>query len=178
MFYFVRSERVGTPGFVEELQRAVWAVNPELPLGSVEPLGAVYERSMARTSLTLVLLAITSGMALLLGLVGLYAVIAYVLAQRTREMGIRMALGAPAGALKGMLLRQVLALVAVGVALGVGGAAALTRLMESLLFGVTALDPATYVAVTAALFVVALLAGYLPARRVTRIDPMQSLRAE
>jgi len=178
MFYFVRSERVGTPGFVEELQRAVWAVNPDLPLGSVEPLGAVYERSMARTSLTLVLLAITSGMALLLGLVGLYAVIAYVLAQRTREMGIRMALGAPAGALKGMLLRQVLALVAVGVALGVGGAAALTRLMESLLFGVTALDPATYVAVTAALFVVALLAGYLPARRVTRIDPMQSLRAE
>jgi len=178
MFYFVRTERVGDPGFVEELQRAVWAVNPELPLGSVEALGAVYERSMARTSLTLVLLAITSSMALLLGLVGLYAVIAYVLAQRTREIGIRMALGAPASALKGMLLRQVLALVAVGVALGVGGAAALTRLMESLLFGVTALDPATYVAVSATLFAVALLAGYLPARRVTRIDPMQSLRAE
>jgi predicted permease len=178
MFYFVRSDRVGDPGFVEELQRAVWAVNPELPLGSVEPLGAVYDRSMARTSLTLVLLAITSGMALLLGLVGLYAVIAYVLAQRTREMGIRMALGAPAAALKGMLLRQVLVLVAVGVAVGAGGAAALTRLMESLLFGVTALDAATYVSVSAALFLVALLAGYLPARRVTRIDPMQSLRAE
>jgi ABC-type antimicrobial peptide transport system permease subunit len=133
---------------------------------------------MARTSLTLVLLAITAGMALLLGLVGLYAVIAYVLAQRTRELGIRIALGAQAGTLKGMLLGQVLALVAVGVALGAGGAAVLTRLMESLLFGVTALDPATYIAVSATLFAVGLFAGYLPARRVTRIDPMQSLRAE
>ncbi|HEY3518840.1 MAG TPA: FtsX-like permease family protein, partial [Gammaproteobacteria bacterium] len=177
-FFFVRSGRVGTPGFVDEIRRAVWEVNSELPLGAVEPLSAVYERSMARTSLTLVLLAITSAMALLLGLVGIYAVIAYVLAQRTREIGIRMALGAQIGALKGMLLRQVLALVAVGVALGVGGAAALTRLMESLLFGVTALDAATYVSVSAALFAVAVLAGYLPARRVTRVDPMQSLRAE
>ena len=178
MFYFVRSERVGDPGFVEELQRAVWAVNPELPLGSVEPLGAVYERSMARTSLTLVLLAITSGMALLLGLVGIYAVIAYVFAQRTRELGIRIALGARAGALKGMLVRHVFVLVGVGVVLGAGGAVALSRLMESLLFGVRALDPTTYIAVSGSLFAVALLAGYLPARRVTRIDPMQSLRAE
>jgi predicted permease len=178
MFYFVRSERVGDPGFVEELQRAVWAVNPELPLGSIEPLGAVYDRSMARTSLTLVLLAITSGMALLLGLVGIYAVIAYVLSQRTRELGIRMALGARAGTLKAMLVRHVLALVAIGVALGAGGAVALSRFMESLLFDVTALDAATYVAVSGLLFAVALLAGYLPARRVTRIDPMQSLRAE
>jgi predicted permease len=178
IYYFVRSERVGDLGFVEELQRAVWAINPDLPLGSVEPLGAVYERSMARTSLTLTLLAITSVMALLLGLVGIYAVIAYVLAQRRRELGIRMALGAPASVLKSMLVRHVLALAAVGVALGAGGAAALSRLMESLLFGVAPLDPATYIVVSGTLFAVALLAGYLPARRVTRIDPMQSLRAE
>jgi predicted permease len=178
MFYFVRSERVGAPAFVEELHRAVWAVSPELPLGSVEPLGAQYDRSLARRSLTLVLLAITSGMALSLGLIGIYAVIAYVLAQRTREIGIRMALGARAGALKRMLVGHVLVLAAVGVALGVGGALVSTRLMESLLFGVTALDPTTYVAVSAVLFAVALLAGYLPVRRVTRIDPMQSLRAE
>jgi ABC-type antimicrobial peptide transport system permease subunit len=125
-----------------------------------------------------VLLAITSGMALTLGLIGIYAVIAYVFAQRTREIGIRMALGAPSRTLKGMLLGQVLALVGVGVALGLGGAAALTRLMESLLFGVTALDPVTFVAVSAMLFTVALLAGYLPVRRITRVDPMQSLRAE
>ncbi len=178
MFYFVRSDRAGTPAFVEELHRAVWSVSPDLPLGSVEPLGAQYARSMARRSLTLVLLAITSGMALLLGLIGIYAVVAYVLTQRTRELGIRMALGAQPGTLKGMLLGHVLALVAVGVALGVGGAAVLTRLMESLLFGVTALDPATYVAVSTVLFAAALLAGYLPVRRVTRVDPMQSLRAE
>src|SRR5262249_54892540 len=107
-----------------------------------------------------------------------YAVIAYVLAQRTRELGIRMALGAHAGTLKAMLVRHVLGLVAVGVALGVGGAIALSHFMESLLFGVTSLDATTYVGVSVLLFAVALLAGYLPARRVTRIDPMQSLRAE
>jgi predicted permease len=178
VFYFIRSERAGTPAFAEELHRAVWGVSPTLPLGSIEPLATQYERSMARRSLTLVLLGITSGMALLLGLVGIYAVIAYVLAQRTRELGIRLALGARAGTLKSMLVGHVLALVGAGVAIGIAGAAAVTRVMGSLLFGVTALDPATYVAVSVLLFAVALLAGYLPVRRVTRADPMQSLRAE
>jgi predicted permease len=178
MFFFVRSDRTGTPAFTEELHRAVWAVSPDLPLGSVEPLSAQYDRSLARRSLTLVLLAITSGMALLLGLVGIYAVIAYVLVQRTRELAIRLALGARTRTLKGMLLRQVLVLVGAGVVLGAGGAAALTQLMESLLFGVTALDAPTYVAVAGLLLAVALLAGYVPVRRVTRLDPMQSLRAE
>ena len=117
-------------------------------------------------------------MALTLGLVGIYGVISYVLAQRTREIGIRMALGAQANALRGMLLAHVLALVSAGVALGLGGAAALSRLMRSLLFGVTPLDPTTYVAVSVALVAAALLAGYLPARRVTRVDPMQALRTE
>ena len=176
--FFVRSERVGTPGFVEDLQHAVWSVNPELPLGSLQTLGDVYSRSMARTSLTLVLLAITAGMALALGLVGIYGVISYVLAQRTREIGIRMALGAQHSTLKRLLLGQVLVLVGVGIVLGLGGAVTLTRLMRSLLFGVTALDPATYVAVSALLLSAALLAGYLPARRITRVEPMQALRTE
>jgi predicted permease len=176
--FFVRSERAGTPGFVEDLQRAVWSVNAQLPLGGVQTLGDVYDRSLARTSLTLVLLAITAGMALALGIVGIYGVISYVLAQRTREIGIRMALGAQNAALERLLLGQVLALVGVGVALGLGGAAALARLMRSLLFGVTALDAPTYVAVSVVLIATALLAGYLPARRVTRIDPMQALRTE
>jgi putative ABC transport system permease protein len=114
----------------------------------------------------------------LLGLVGIYAVIAYVLAQRTRELGIRLALGARAGALRGMLVGQVLALVGAGIAIGIGGAAVLTRLMASLLFGVTAFDAATYSVVSATLLAVALLAGYLPVRRIARLDPMQSLRAE
>jgi predicted permease len=176
--FFIRSERVGTPGFLDEIERAVWAVNGSLPLGSVETLGALYDRSMARTSLTLVLLAITSGMALLLGLIGIYGVIGYLLAQRTREIGIRMALGAQHAALKRMLLGRVLALVVGGVVLGLGGAAALARLMESLLFGVSTLDPMTFIAVSAILAITAALAGYLPARRVTRIDPMAALRTE
>ncbi|HEX5047592.1 MAG TPA: ABC transporter permease [Gammaproteobacteria bacterium] len=176
--FFVRSERAGTPGFVEDLQRAVRSLNAQLPLGSVQTLGEVYDRSLWRTSLTLVLLAITAGMALALGLVGIYGVISYVLAQRTREIGIRMALGAPNAALLSLILGRVLVLVGMGVALGLGGAAALTRLMRSLLFGVTALDPMTYAAVSAVLIATALLAGYLPARRVARVDPMQALRAE
>jgi predicted permease len=176
--FVVRSERIGTPGFLEDIQGAIWSVDPSLPLASVQTLGDLYERSMARTALTLVLLAITGGMALLLGLVGIYGVISYTLAQRTREIGIRMALGARDAALKRMLLGRVLALVLVGAVLGVGGAAAMSRLMESLLFGVTALDPATYALVAVMLVATAAVAGYLPARRVTRVDPMQALRAE
>jgi predicted permease len=178
VYYFIRSERVGTPGFLEEVQQAIWSVNGSLPLGSVQTLGDLYERSMARTSLTLVLLAITAAMALALGLVGIYAVISYTLTLRAREIGIRMALGAQNAALKRMLLSQVLVLMAAGVALGLGGAAALTRLMQSLLFGVTALDPATYLTVSVVLVMTAAIAGYLPARRVTRVDPMSALRAE
>ena len=178
VYFFIRSERVGTAGFLDEIGRAVWSVDGSLPLGSVQTLGELYDRSMARTSLTLVLLAITAGMALALGLVGIYGVISYMLAQRTREIGIRMALGAQHVALKRMLLGHVLALVVGGVVLGLGGAAALARLMESLLFGVSALDPMTYVAVSAILAVAAALAGYLPARRVTRVDPMAALRTE
>jgi predicted permease len=178
VLYFIRSERVGTAGFLEDIQRAIWSVNGSLSLGSVQTLGDVYQRSLARTSLTLVLLAITGAMALLLGLVGIYGVISYALSQRTREIGIRMALGAQNAALKGMFVTQGLLLVVVGVVLGLGAAAALTRLMQSLLFGVAALDPATYAAVTATLVLTAALASYIPIRRVTRVDPVRALRAE
>jgi predicted permease len=176
--FFIRGERVGTAGFLDDVERAIWSVNGTLAVGSAQTLGDVYQRSMARTSLTLVLLSITGAMALSLGLVGIYAVIGYVLAERRRELGVRMALGAQHAALKRMLLSQVLLLVVVGMALGLGGAAALTRLMQSLLFGVNALDPATYVVVSVLLLVTAALAGYLPARRVTRIDPIRALRGE
>jgi predicted permease len=178
VFFFVRSERVGTTGFLEELGQAIWSVNGNVPLGSVQTLGDLYDRSMARTSLTLVLLGITSSMALLLGLIGIYGVLSYMLSQRTREIGIRMALGAQPSKLRQMFISQVLVLVITGLILGLAGAAALSRLMTSLLFGVTTLDPITYVAMSALLVATALLAGYLPARRVTRVDPMQALRAE
>jgi predicted permease len=178
VFFFVRSERAGTPGFMREIEQAVWTVNGNLPVGSVQTLGDIYARSMARTSLSLVLLAITGGMALLLGLVGIYGVISYMLAQRTREIGIRIALGAQAAAVKRLLLGHVLVLVGVGVTLGLAGAALLSRLMESLLFGVSSLDAATYVFVALALAVTAALAAYIPARRATRVDPMAALRSE
>jgi predicted permease len=176
--FVVRSERAGTPGFLREIEQAVWSVNDNLPLGDVQTLGDAYDRSMARTSLTLVLLGITAAMALALGLVGIYGVLSYVLTQRTREIGIRMALGAQHSQVRRMLLGHVVALVGVGVALGLGGAMLLTRLMESLLFGVSALDPATYAAVAVVLIATGILAGHLPARRATRIDPMAALRAE
>ena len=178
VYFFVRSDRAGTSGFLDDVQQAVSSVDAGLPLGGVQTLGDVYRASMARTSLTLVLLGLTGGMAFLLGLVGVYGVISYLVANRTRELGIRIALGAPNGALQRMLLGRVLLLVGVALALGLGGAAGLARLMSSLLFGVTALDPATYVAVAAALMTAAVAAGYLPTRRVTRIDPTQALRHE
>jgi putative ABC transport system permease protein len=176
--FAIRSERVGTAGLLQDIQQAIWSVDPNLALARVETLGDVYDRSMARTSLTLVLLGITATMALLLGLLGIYSVISYMLAQRTREMGIRMALGARSSSLRRLLLGHVVALVAVGVAVGLVGAAGLTQLMESLLYGVAALDLVTYAAVCAVLVVTALVAAYLPARRVTRIQPTHALREE
>jgi predicted permease len=176
--FVLRSDRVGTAGFIEDVQKAIWSVNGSLPLADVQSMGDVYQRSLARTSLILVLLGITASMALLLGVVGIYGVISYSLAQRTQEIGIRIALGAQGGALERLLLGQVALLVSVGVAIGLGGAAALTRLMGTLLFGVSAVDPATYVAVCALLVGAALAAAYLPARRAARVDPIEALRAE
>lgn len=176
--FVIRSERVGTAGFLEDIQAAVWSVNGNLPLAGVQTMGDLYQRSIARTSLTLTLLAITGAMALLLGLVGIYGVVSYTLSQRTREVGIRMALGAPSAQLEGMLVGQVLLLVLIGIALGLGAAVTLTRLMESLLFGVATLDPVTYFVVATVLLATTTLASWLPARRVMRIDPMCALREE
>jgi ABC-type antimicrobial peptide transport system permease subunit len=174
----LRSDRVGTPSFIEDVQNAIWSVNASLPLADVRSMGDVYQRALARTSLTLLLLGITASMALLLGVIGIYGVISYSLAQRTHEIGIRIALGASSAALKRLVLGHVALLVGMGVAIGLLGAAALTRLMRTLLFGVDALDPATYAAVCALLVVAALVAAYLPARRAARVDPMHALRAE
>jgi predicted permease len=176
--FVIRSERVGTAGFLEDIRRAVWSVDPSVPVWDVETLGDLYDRATARTGLTLVLLAIAGCMALALGLVGIYGVIGYMLAQRTREIGIRVALGAQTGALERMMLGRILVPVLAGVALGLGGAAALSRVIESLLFGVTALDPGTYGLAALVLVATALLAAYLPTRRVAQVDPLVALRAE
>jgi ABC-type antimicrobial peptide transport system permease subunit len=131
---------------------------------------------MARTSFTLIMLGIAAGAALLLGAVGIYGVSAYVVAQRNREIGIRMALGAQRADVRGMVLSQGMVLVGVGLLIGLTVAAGVTRVMSALLFGVSAIDPLTYAVVALALAAVAVLANWLPAARATRVDPVEALR--
>ncbi len=176
--FAIRTNRAGTQSFLTEARRAVWSVDPNAPVFLVRTLKTVYDESMARTSFTLVLLGIAGVMALVLGVVGIYGVIAYAVTQRTREIGIRMALGAQPAGLQGMFVRQGLLLAAVGAVLGLMAAAGLTRLMSSLLFKTAALDPITYAAVSAILILAAALASYLPARRATAVDPVEALRTE
>jgi predicted permease len=174
--YAVRSNRVGSSVFMRELQQAVWAVNPNLPLAGVQTVAQIQSRSMAQTSFTMVMLAIAASVALTLGMVGIYGVIAYVVAQRTREIGMRMALGAQTRDVRSLFLRQGLMLAALGIVLGLGAALAVTRVMSALLFGVASVDATTYVVMSGALAVVALAATWLPARRAARVDPIVALR--
>ncbi|HVO98765.1 MAG TPA: ABC transporter permease [Bryobacteraceae bacterium] len=178
MAYMVRSSRTGSSGFVNEISRAVWAVNPNLPLADVHSLEEIYNKSLARTSFTLVMLAIAGAMALLLGVVGIYGVISYSVAQRTREIGIRVALGASREVLTRMFVGQGLQLAAIGVACGLIAAAGMTRAMKSLLFEVKPVDPLTYATVAAGLIAIAALASYVPALRATAVDPTEALRAD
>jgi predicted permease len=176
--YAIRSKRVGNPTFFKEVQQAVWSVSPNLPLANVRPLVTILDDSMARTSFTLVMLGIAAGVALLLGVVGIYGVVSYSVSQRTREIGIRMALGAQQKEVRAMFVRQGFLLTCVGVALGISAAIGLTRLMSALLVGISAVDPMTFGAVAIVLGAVALLASYLPARRASSVNPVEALRWE
>jgi len=176
--FVIRSERAGTEGFLNDVRQAVWAVNSNLPVASVRTMEDVYGKSVARTSFTLVMLGIAGVMALALGIIGIYGVISFVVSQRQREIGIRLALGAQRGDVVTMVLRQGATLALVGVVIGVSAALGLTRLMSGLLFGVTAHDPLTFGIVAVVLLLVAVLACYLPARRAMRVDPMVALRYE
>ena len=178
MAYAVRSARVGLPGFLRELEQAVWSVDRNLPLANAQTLEEIQARSMAQTSFALVMLGIAASVALLIGVVGIYGVIAYLAAQRTREIGVRMALGAQMTDVRRMFLRHGFSLAATGIALGIVLALMLTRVMSAFLFGVGPMDPLTYVMVSSALAAVALLATYLPARRAARVDPIVALRAD
>ena len=177
-YFALRSSRAGTQTFINEMQRAVWSVNANLPVASISTMQDIYSESMARTSFTLVMLAIAGIMALALGILGIYGVISYAVSQRTREIGIRMALGANKSELLWMFVRSALVLAGVGTAIGLGAAATLTRLMRSLLFGISPFDPVTFTAVPVALVAAAALASYLPARRSAAVDPVEALRAE
>jgi predicted permease len=178
VYFAVRSSRAGTPTFLNELQRAVSSVNANLPLAAISTMQDIYSESMARTSFTLVMLAIAGTMALALGILGIYGVISYAVSQRTREIGIRMALGANKSGLVWMFVRSALMLTGVGTAVGLGAAAVLMRLMRTLLFGISPLDPVTFTAVPVALVAAAALASYLPARRTAAVDPVEALRSE
>lgn len=176
--FAIRSHRAGTQGLVNQIQEAVWAVNQNLPLASVETMQTMYRQSLARTSFTLVMLAIAGSMAFLLGLIGIYGVISYAVSQRTREIGIRLALGASRSEVQWRFVRAALGLTAVGIVLGLGVAAGVTQLMRSLLFGVSPADALTYLGIPVLLIAAATLAGYVPARRAAYVDPVVALRAE
>jgi predicted permease len=176
--FAIRSPRAGSEAFLKEVREAVWSVNPNLPLSNVHTLDYYYSRSMARTSFTLIMLAVAGGMALLLGVVGIYGVIACSVSQRVREIGIRMALGAQRQSLTTMFVRHGLILTAIGIAFGLIAAIIVMRLMSSLLFHVNPVDPATYAAVTLGLIATAFMASYLPSRRAATVDPVEALRAE
>jgi len=178
MEYVVRSDGVGGPGFSRAVRDAVQSVNANLPLDNPRTVRAIVRASLARASFTLVTLAIAAAMALLLGAVGVYGVISYVVSQRTREIGVRVVLGAESWAVKRMVLVQGLRLAAVGIGVGLVTGVLLTRLMRGLLFGVDPLDPITFAAVAMVLTAVALLASYVPAHRASRVDPIEAIRAE
>jgi predicted permease len=176
--FAIRSERAGTQAFLNEVHQAVWSVNSNLPLASVRTMQEVYDKSVARTSFTLVMLGIAGAMAMALGMIGIYGVISYTVSQRRREIGIRLALGAQRGDVLQMVLKQGTRTALVGVAIGIAAALGLTELMRGLLFGVSAKDPATFAGVAVLLIFVALLASYIPARRAMLVDPIVALRYE
>jgi predicted permease len=175
--YVVRSDRVGAPGFLRELQQAVWSVNPNLPLGRVRTLNELQARSIAQTSFAMVMLAIAASVALLLALVGVYGVVSYIAAERTYEVGIRMALGAQSGDIRALFMRRGLVLTFAGLVLGTGAAMLVTPVMSALLYGVAPTDPVTYAGVAIGLAVVTLGATYLPARRASLLQPIIALRS-
>ncbi len=176
--YAVRSTRVSSPGFLVELRQAVWSVNPNLPLATVQTLDEIRSDSMAQTSFAMVMLAIAGSVALLLGAVGIYGVMAYITAKRTREIGIRVALGAQAADVRRMVLGQGMMLAGAGIAIGLIGALGVTRVMRALLYETSPTDPLTFAGVVPLLLAAALLACWVPARRAMRADPIVALRCE
>ena len=176
--FVIRSPRAGSQAFMKEVQEQVWSINPGVPLADPSTLGELYTKSMARTSFTLVMLCVAGAMALLLGIVGIYGVISYSVSQRTREIGIRMALGAQRDELTALFVRQGMWLTGIGAACGLTVAFVTMRLMSSILFNVSPVDPITYVAITAGVVATAYLACYLPSRRAATVNPVNALRSE
>lgn len=176
--FVLRTPRAGTESLMQDVRAAVWSVDPTLPLADVRTEDYYYRASLARTTFTLLMLAIAGAMALLLGTVGIYGVIAYSVSQRTREIGIRMALGAQRNELTGLFVRHGLLLTGVGVVIGLAAAFASMRLLASLLYKVSPMDLLTYTIVSGGLILTAFLASYLPSLRAAGVDPVEALRGE
>jgi predicted permease len=174
----VRTPQAASAVLLNQVKQAVWSVNAGLPLANPNTLGYLYNKSMARTSFTLVLLSIAGAMALLLGVVGIFGVVSYGISQRTREIGIRMALGAQRREITALFVRQGFVLTVMGVVIGLGASALTMRFLSSLLFHVSAIDPFTYASVTAVIVAVTWVACYLPSRRAASVEPVTALRSE
>lgn len=174
----VQSPRAGTQALIDAIRQRLSSVSGGVPVVLVLTMQDVYDASMTSTSFTLVMLGIAGFMALVLGLVGIYGVVAYAATRRTREVGIRITLGAQQREVRMMFLQQALVLTSIGTAIGLGAAAALTRVMTSLLFDVSPVDPLTYIAVALLLMTATLIASYIPARRISRVDPAVAMRAD
>jgi predicted permease len=162
----------------DAVRQTVWAINPDLPLASILTMQQVVERSVTQFSFTMLTLGIAAAVALLLGAVGLYGVLSYAVSLRTREIGVRLALGAPPSRVRRGVMASAAAITAIGLVVGAAGAAGLTRLLGGLLFETTPLDAATFAGMSALLFAVALLAAYLPARKAASVSPMEAMRSE
>ena len=176
--FVVRSSRAGSESLTQEMQQAVWQINGELPVSGLRTMQEIASKSLTRTSFTLTMLGIAGGLALALGIIGIYGVISYSVSQRMREMGIRIALGAQKGELRWLFVRSALMLTGIGLVIGLGAAAAIAQFMRSLLFGVHPLDPLSFAMMAIVLIAAAALASYLPACRVSAIHPSNVLQAE
>jgi hypothetical protein len=159
-------------------EAAVRELDAQIPLTAARTMDDIVDEAMEGTSITMVVLAVATAMALFLGAIGLAGVISYVVGQRTREIGVRVALGADATSVRNLIMRQSLVVIAGGAVLGLVGALALTRLMESALFEVSTTDPLTFTVAPILLIAVSLLATWLPVRRATRVDPTEALRSD
>jgi putative ABC transport system permease protein len=178
MFILIRTQSADPSGLASAVRAELRNLDRDQPMNGVQSMKEIVESTLVESRYMTILTSIFASIALLMAAMGIYGVMSYTVAQRTRELGIRMALGAGSANVVRLVLRQALWVVGIGIAIGVPAAAAVTRVLQSYLYGVGPRDPATFILIPAVLAVVALVASYVPARRATRVDPMIALRYE